>query len=115
MYSLKELFEVNTSWILPSGEVMTVPFEDHDNNLPDFCQTVEQAEKCCVRVACSWGFSAPISEIYLPERLTVQQAQRLIEIEESCQKYINEPHIGSIIDKVDKFGNYSWKEILEIA
>ena len=99
MYTLKELNQkIESCWILPDGTVYTVPMEQHDNYLPDGYKTVNAAEKACCKFSCGWNFSAPISCIYLPDNLTIYQAQRLVEIEDSIQANINEYGMKSLKD-----------------
>ena len=85
MIDKDKLFEMRSNWIHPDGTIQIVASEGHDDDLPTFCQTIEDAEKLCVKVSCCWGYYAPISEIYLPFKLTIYQAQALIEINESVR------------------------------
>lgn len=109
MISKEKLWEIRTSWILPSGEVIAVPSEAHDRHLPPGYKTVENAEKGCVRVSCCWGYTAPISKIFLPDKITVQQAQKLIDINESAKVAYD------FIKDIEIYhSRFDWKEILEL-
>lgn len=107
MMTNEKLWEIRCCWILPNGEIMVVPQEEHSSHIPKGYKTEKNAEDSCVKVSCTWGYSAPISEIYLPRILTPYQAQKLIEINESLET-IGE---GDIKNKVDGF---DWNEILEL-
>lgn len=105
------LFEIRSSWILPSGEILTVPCERHEDYLPPICKTEKDAENSCVKVSCGWGYDAPISEIYLPRTLTIGQARVLKTINEELAK-----ENKSIENKINIWHNpMEWNEILERA
>jgi hypothetical protein len=110
MFSKEELWEMRSSWIHPNGTIQIVPQEGHDDNLPPFCKTIENAENSCVKLSCCWGYDAEISEIYLPRKLTTYQAQNLVKINESIKKeYNQEKNI-----KINLWHNgLGWKEIFE--
>ena len=100
------LKEIQSCWILPDGEIQHVPNEKHDRYLPDQYETVEVAEKMCVRVSCGWGWNAQISEIYLPERITGSQASVLVMLDEKVR-------IKKMIERCTWRNDYSWDEILD--
>lgn len=105
-------YEIRSSWIYPDGTIQIVASENHDNELPASCNTVEEAENSCVRVSCAWGYAPEIdSHIYLPKRLTREQAQKLIEMDESVYE-----HTGfNIKDKIYLWINgLHWDEILDL-
>lgn len=109
-YTKEFLWENRSCWILPDGSVFKVPQESHDDHLPDFCTDIKHAENTCVRVSCCWGYTAPISEIFLPKKLTTYQAQVLVGINES----LKELEGNNIEKKIDIWHNpMSWNEILE--
>jgi len=108
MYTKERLFEIRSSWVLPNGTIEVVPPECHDDYVPDIYETIKQAEDLCVKISCSWGYDAPISEIYLPRRLTTYQAQILVKINDTLQ---SEGKKG-IIEKCNRWYNHmDWKEI----
>ena len=110
MYSKQELYDMRSNWIHPDGTIQIVASEGHDDDLPPFCKTIENAENSCVKVSCCWGYDAEISKIYLPRKLTTYQAQKLVEINESLK---HEENIN-IERKIDRWHNgLSWNEILE--
>lgn len=106
----QELYDAQSSWIHPDGTIQIVESERHDCNLPTFCKNEEDAENSCVKVSCAWGYNAPISEIFLPVKLTIYQAQKLVDINESLKE-----HFGYNIEKKICIwrNGLSWKEILE--
>jgi hypothetical protein len=81
------IFEIRCCWLLPSGEILVVPQEEHEDNLPDAYDTMERAENACVKFCCTWGYNAPISNIFLPVIITSYQAQALIRINDYVKKY----------------------------
>jgi len=103
------IHKIASCWIYPSGEILVVPNEEHDDNLPEFCKTKEQAENSCVKFSCGWGYDAEISEIFLPKRLTIHQAQILCEINEAVNL-----EYGRDIKINIWFNHMSWKEIQEL-
>lgn len=104
-----KLWNIKSSWILPSGEIMIVPCEMHDDYIPDFCKDRKCAEQACVKISCGWGYDSPISEIYLPRILTNYQAIVLRDIQEGL-----EIENKSIKNKINKWHNpMSWNEIIE--
>ena len=106
----QELWDIRSNWIHPDGTIQIVASEGHDNDLPPFCKTVKNAENSCVKVSCCWGYDAPISEIYLPRKLTTYQAQKLITMNEDIKEHYN----CNIERKINIWHNgLSWKEILE--
>lgn len=106
----EELYNTQSSWIHPDGTIQHVDSECHDYDLPTFCENEEDAENVCVRVSCNWGYSAPISEIFLPVKLTIYQAQKLVDINESLKEYFG----INIEKKICEWHNgLSWKEILD--
>lgn len=110
-YTKDQLWEIRSNWILPDGTIKIVPSERHDSNLPNFCKTVKDAEKSCVKVSCCWGYTAPISKVYLPRKLTVYQARQLVKINDSLK--IEED--CNIEKKIDIWScDYDWNEILEL-
>ena len=108
MFTEDELFKIRSNWILPDGTIKIVAQEGHDDDLPEFCKTIEDAEQSCVKVSCCWGYYAPISEIYLPFMLTIYQAQKLIEINESAKEIEKK-------EKDLKINYLSWEEIQELT
>lgn len=111
-YTKEYLWEIRSSWILPDGNIIIVPNERHDDYLPDFCSDIKQAENSCIRVSCGWGYNAPISEIFLPRKLTIYQAQVLVGINEN----LKELHGYNIERKINIWHNpMDWGEILELV
>jgi hypothetical protein len=111
----EKLFEIRSNWILPNGDIFVVPSERHDDYLPDGFATVEQAEKKCVKMSCAWGYTAPISAIYLPDVITTQQAQTLVGIEESLVEAAkDDKHYGSMKEKIEGINYIGWNEILDL-
>jgi len=107
----EKLFKAKSSWILPSGEIMYVPGEEHDDYLPNVYKTLEQTEKVCIRVSCVWDWNASISTIQLPDRLSTHQAKVLKDIEET----LNQNNI-SIKNKIEWYKcGYGWNYVLEQA
>lgn len=106
----ERLQDIRSSWILPNGDILVVPGEKHDEYLPKPYKTVESAENNCIRVACTWGYDADISEIHLPERVTNYQAAILVDINESCKEMYNRE-----IKYLIKWYEYgiSWNDIVD--
>ena len=108
MFSEEELNKMNSSWVYPSGEIQFVAPEGHDDDLPIFCKTIKDAENSCLKISCCWGYDAPISEIYLPRKLTTSQAQVLVKLNESLkhqeniniEKNINIWHHGRFLSAI---------------
>ena len=112
MFTSEELFEIRSNWILPDGTIKVVAQEGHDDDLPEFFKSIKEAEDTCVKVSCAWGYYAPISEIYLPIRLTMHQAQKLIEINDSAKETGNKRKDL----KINLWHNcLDWKEIQELT
>lgn len=109
-----ELLKIASNWILPNGDIIIVPNEDHENYLPDEYDTMAKAESKCVKFSCGWGYTAPISKIFLPDVLTTQQAQRLVEIEEGISLHLNETYFKSIKDMICDMNYITWDEILNM-
>jgi hypothetical protein len=106
-----KLHKARSSWILPSGEIMFVPGEEHDECIPHIFENFKQTENACIRVSCIWDYDAPISTIQLPKRITIAQARVLKDIEET----LNEDNI-SIKNKIEWWlCGYDWDYILELA
>jgi hypothetical protein len=110
MFSKQELNDMMSCWIHPDGTIQPVASEGHEDDLSEFCKTMKDAENSCVKVSCCWGYKAPISEIYLPRVLTIYQAQKLVEINESVK--IESSYKEDI--KINIWHNgRSWSEILD--
>jgi len=80
------------SWITPDGEVHEVfERENHDNELPKSYNTIRKAEKVCIRISCGYGWNAGISQIQLPNKITVNQKNILIRLDSEieCFRKIN--------------------------
>lgn len=105
----KRLWEVRTSWIYPDGTIQVVRSENHENELPTFCKTVENAENTCIRLSCCWGYNAPISEVFLPKNLTIYQAKVLVELNNSLPDNIIKEKVGHNWEN-----NLSWNQIVEM-
>ncbi len=111
MYTKQQLWDIRSNWIHPDGTVQVVSHENHDNELPDFCKTIENAENSCVKMSCGWGYDAEISEIFLPRKLTIYQAQKLVEINESVENLYD----TNIKGKINRWHNgLPWNEILNL-
>jgi hypothetical protein len=86
MFTKEELNSLRSCWVLPDGKFWTVPAEAHDRNLPDGYyndnwdenKSIDEVEKKCFRMSFSWGWTAEVSQMTIPNNCELTEPQKQI-------------------------------------